>query len=255
MRATPSAPTIAGIAEGRRRACTALPSANAMKPPMDAVTSTTNQVSTLYGAGASWKSISIPTASATRPDNGQRSVRDDVRVDRRAARAPRTISAKPAQLDRQDREAEQRGHERDRAERAGQHDARMEDLEEDAADAGEEEQRQEVRVDQRVEQAREETRSPSSRSASPAVCSVTSRGFVVRPSIFCSSAGRFGRDQVDRRSCFSASSRGEVRGLANGEVGPLRVASVRAREVAKRGRRVVDDLALQVAADVLARCP
>ena len=61
---TPSAPTIAGIAGGPGAVApaTALPSAKPMKPPIDAVTTSDEPALTWYGAGASWNSISIPTA-------------------------------------------------------------------------------------------------------------------------------------------------------------------------------------------------
>ena len=120
-----------------------------MKPPSDAVTATTNQVSISYGAGASWKSISIPIASATRPETvSAPCVTTCASITSSAS--PSTISAKPAQLVGRIEKPKSAVTSDDRAERAGQDDARVEDLEDDAADAREEEQREQVRVDERV---------------------------------------------------------------------------------------------------------
>ena len=76
---------------GLRRTATAFAIANAQKPPSSAVTVTTSGTDVWYGAGALWKSVIRPTAIATSPDERQRAVRRDVRVDdeqrrRRAAR-------------------------------------------------------------------------------------------------------------------------------------------------------------------------
>ena len=68
-----------------------------MKPPMIAVIAITNHVSSLYGAGAPWNSISIPTASATSPETvSAPCVTTWASITSRAR--PRTISAKPAQF-------------------------------------------------------------------------------------------------------------------------------------------------------------
>src|SRR5579864_3145262 len=58
----------------------------------------------------------------------------------------------------QNGEAVQGEHEADAAERAGKHDPRMQHLEDEPDDPGEEEDRDEVWVDDRVEEAREESR-------------------------------------------------------------------------------------------------
>ena len=101
---------------------------------------------------------------ADQPGDGERAVGDHVGVDHQQPDTEEQQGeAGPA--DRQHREAEQREQQRDRAERTGQHHARVEDLEADPRDPGEEEQRDQVRVDQRVQQAREEARARPRRSA------------------------------------------------------------------------------------------
>src|SRR4051812_4453152 len=85
----------------------------------------------------------------------ERTVGDHVRVDHEQPDAEQQ-QREPGPADRQHREAEEREQQRDRAQRAGQDDARKEDLEADPGDPGEEQQRDQVRVDQRVQQLREE---------------------------------------------------------------------------------------------------
>ena len=96
-----------------------------------------------------------PTARLISPATRQRAVCRHVNVDDEQRNA-QEHQQQSAPADGQDREAEQGGDERDSPERAGQDDARMEDLEADPGEAREEEQREDVRIDQRVEQAREE---------------------------------------------------------------------------------------------------
>src|SRR5260370_30456120 len=68
-----------------------------MKPPINPVTATTNHTWTWYGAGASWNSVSIPTASDKSPDNvNAPCVTTCASITSNTI--PSTISAIPAQL-------------------------------------------------------------------------------------------------------------------------------------------------------------
>ena len=74
---------------------------------------------------------------------------DHVRVDHEE-RGAEDEQPEPGPADRQDREAEEADHERDRAERAGKTTPGWKISNADPRDPGEEEQRDQVRVDQRV---------------------------------------------------------------------------------------------------------
>ena len=87
-----------------------------------------------YGAGALWNSISHPEPERDQARDRERAVGHDVRVDHEQGDAEQD-QREPGPGDRQHREAEERGEQRHRAERARQHDAGMEDLEADAGDA------------------------------------------------------------------------------------------------------------------------
>ena len=115
--------------------------------------------------------MSKPERERDEPATRQRAVRRDVRVDHEQRDAEQD-EREPAHESGRTEKPKSAAQEADRAERAGQDDARVEDLEADPGDAGEEEQREEVRVDQRVEEAREEARLRRRRSARPRVCSV-----------------------------------------------------------------------------------
>ena len=118
--------------------------------------------------------------------------------------------------------------ERDRAERAGEDDARVEDLEADPRDPGEEEQRDQVRVDQRVQQAREEARVRRRRSARrPCGGRSPCRRSCGRRS--CSAAPAGSARCTSITFICSACSAVEVRGLAHAPVGPRGVAAVELR--------------------------
>ena len=92
-----------------------------------------------YGAGALWKSISIPTARLIRPDDRQRAVRDHVRVDHEQ-RDPEQDQREPAHEIGSTEKPKSAVRSETPPSAPGQHDAGMEDLEADAGDAREEEQ-------------------------------------------------------------------------------------------------------------------
>src|SRR4051812_7527134 len=98
-----------------------------------------------------------PDGEADQPGHGERAVAHHVGVDHEQRHAEQD-QHEPRPRDRQHREAEEGREERDGAERAGEHDPRMEDLEPDACDPCQEEQADDVRVDERVEESREEAR-------------------------------------------------------------------------------------------------
>ena len=84
-------------------------------------------------------------------------MRRDVNVDDEQ-RDAQEHQQQAAPVDGDDREAEERGDERNCAKCPGQNHAGMKDLETDPGEAGKEEQREDVRVDQRVEQSCEEAK-------------------------------------------------------------------------------------------------
>ena len=127
-------------ATGRRRTATALRIASAQKPPSTTVIATTSGSEVWYGAGALSKSVGEADPERDQARDGERAVARDVRVDRRAAPTPSSTSTSPAHEIGSTEKPKSAVEQRDRAERARQDDARVEDLEADPGEPGEEEQ-------------------------------------------------------------------------------------------------------------------
>jgi hypothetical protein len=156
----------------------------------------------------------------------------------------------PSPARSQHREPVQSQHETDGAERAGQHDARMEHLEDEADDPEQEEQADQVRVDDRVEETRDEARLDRVDLRSREMQRVgTLRVLRVVAVERLQKGGQRRGGEVDHVPSQRL-RRSEVRGDAHRSLRPCRIAVMDSREGGERGLRVVDHLAAQVRAEV-----
>ena len=153
--------------------------------------------------------------------------------------------------DRQHLEPVEPDEQRDRADRAGEDQAGVPELDEDPHEAEREHQRDDVRVDQEVERALPEAHLDPLDLAPPPCGGRALSATVFVPSIFSSSAGTFGAitSTMFLRERLAGA---EVGRLPHHRLGRLGVPPVLARELAHVRGGVVDDLPAQVLADVLA---
>ncbi len=115
----PSAPTTRAVVTrtGLRRTCTAFAIAKAQKAPIATVIATTSGTDVWYGAGALWNSMIIPIESAMRPATVSAPCVTTC-ASTTSSPTPSRISMIPTHEIGQHGEPEQRGQQRDRAERA-----------------------------------------------------------------------------------------------------------------------------------------
>ena len=110
------------------------------------------QSDTWYAGPAGSNSISAPITNVTAPASVSAPCEvTSASVTKRPSES--SSMSTPADGDRQHLEAVEADEQRDRPDRAGQHEAGVPQLDEDADDAEREHQRDDVRVDQRVERA------------------------------------------------------------------------------------------------------
>ena len=182
---------------------------------------------------------------------GEHPVRRRVQVDDQQDDAEQH-EREPSPARSEHREAVQGQHEAHGAERAGQHDAGMEHLEDEPDDPEQEEQADQVRVDDRVEEAREEA---GLDRVDLGVRQVQREGPLLVLRVVAvqllEERGQRRRDRVDHVH-LQRLLRSEVRGSAHGLRRPARVAVMNRRERGQRGDRVVDHLAAQVRAEIRA---
>ncbi len=119
------------------------------------MTAITSQIGRVVRRGEVVEQRDHPDRHRDEPGQRQRPVRRDVQIDHEE-RGSEEDERQATPGERQDREPEERGDHADRAERAGDHDPGVEELEAQPGKAGEEEQRDDVRVDQRREEPRQE---------------------------------------------------------------------------------------------------
>ena len=158
-----------------------------------------------YVPDESWKSVAKPKPIATSPERVSAPWLTTCASIRSSA-APSRTSARPVHAIGSTARPKSASRSADRAERAGEDDARMQDLEADAGEAGEEEQRD--RGSGRAASRgslREEARARRRRSRRPRCASVWPIGTVLRPSTCFRSAGRLG-EITSMTFIFSASA-------------------------------------------------
>ena len=174
---------------GRRRAWAAFVSAKPNSSASVSAIASATWIETWYASPAGSKSISAPITNVTAPGDGERAVRDDERL-RDEERRREQHQQEPRGRDGQHLEAVEADDERDRADRAGQDQPRVPELDDDADQPDREHQRDDVRVDQQVEDPLPGRHlDPLDRRAGRRVEIVRPFGFGLEPSICRKSAG------------------------------------------------------------------